>query len=148
MSLFDKFLKTPKKNAPTEPLILSIVGMDYYPQNLEKIGEPLKGYNMSLEAMQRSKKNRFYKYFFNIQNIELVYETNNKVDPNAVMIMVNGVKVGYVLSMYASLVKEYLKHPCTIEGNIQGGPFRQLKNGVVTDGNQPYSGEIKITPRN
>lgn len=144
-NLVNSAVKSRKK---LEPISVPVVGLNYCQFDIENIGTPLKGYNMTPEEMARSKKFRFYQYYFNCDTTELIPEPNNVYDKNAIMVVVNGVKIGYIPAVKTAEVSEYLKIPCDYACNLTGGRYREVRPDLtVIDGSNPYSAGIKITPR-
>ncbi len=59
--------------------------------------------------------------FTNDYEITLEYEPKNKYDPNAIMVLFNGIKVGYINKYETAEVRQLIKHGIVgIDGVIEG----------------------------
>lgn len=146
MGIFKNIVKSITK--PTlEPFTTNVVGMPYCQFNIEKIGKKLKGYNLPPEKMIEYGKPRYYEFYFDINAVDLIPEPTNPEDPNAIMVIANGEKIGYISSHFTQTVKPYLSVPCTYELSLRGGRWKEPRaDGSIISGDTPYSAEIKITP--
>ena len=139
------FFKSKKpKLAPV--CMLPIMGMNYYASDIEKIGTPLRGYNLSPSDMAKRPLKDNYKYWFDCSNAQLVPDLQNKVDKNAIKVVVNGVRIGFVPADSTALVRQYMAVPHSLSVNIYGGHFRTWVPGFgrIVDSFKQYSGEIII----
>lgn len=135
-----------RKKAVTLPPVcmLNIRGMEYCTKDIEAIGTPLKGYNLSPEQMAKHPFKDYYKLWFNCDNVQLIPEPTNKADKNAIMVVVDGKRIGYVPAESTAAVRQYMALPHTIAVNIYGGYFKTWVPNEVVSSFKPYSGELVI----
>ena len=122
--------------------MLPIVGMDYYTADIEAIGTPLKGYYLSQGKMQSFKD--YFKLYFKCSKVQLVPDPTNAFDRNAIMVVVDGRRIGYVPKDSTAAVRQYMALPCSISVTINGGHFRTFVPNEIVDGFKPYTGELVI----
>ena len=76
---------------------------------------------------------RIYKYFYASKNVELVPEPDNKYDSNAIMVVVDGVHVGYVPSDLTSKVSALMDRIIEMLCDFYGGPYKMAVEDVDSD---------------
>lgn len=125
MGLFDKFIK---KEEPVQPVSTSfafnVSGVSYRMDNVIKLATPMKKWDMTNEQlMQKYPRKKIYRYFFITEPVQLVPEPTNPHDPNAIMVLINNIHVGYVPKEYCDRVK---KMPVTasLSAKISGGEYK------------------------
>ena len=138
------FFKKKPKLAPV--CMLPIVGMNYYTSDIDAIGTPLKGYNLSPAQMSKNPLKQYYKYYFKSSSAALVPDPHNKADKKAIKVVVDGRRVGFVPAESTDMVRQYLAVPHSLEVNIYGGSFRYWlpDPGRIVSDTRPYKGEIVI----
>lgn len=86
-----------------------------------------------------------------IFNIELIPETDNKYDPNAIKVLIFDNHVGYVPATVAKSIRKYFdnkKYNFVIEGEIKGGPYKEwddLNDKVITNNDLDIGFEIYLS---
>lgn len=141
MGLFRK----KKKEITLEPVYsFDVVGMKYYEFAINSIGTPIKSYNYAHQSLVKMDKHLVYKYYFNVDTVDLIPEPTNPTDPNAIMVIVNDAHIGYVPSFFTGIVKEYLKRPCDITCEIHGGAHKKVFMYELEDGFTPYNAMVTI----
>lgn len=86
-----------------------------------------------------------------IFNIELIPETDNKYDPNAIKVLIFNNHVGYVPATVAKTIRKYFdnkKYNFVIEGEIKGGPYKEwddLNDKVITNNDLDIGFEIYLS---
>lgn len=67
-----------------------------------------------------------YKSIRNYSNVELIREPNNEYDSNAIAVILDGFKVGYISSNDNIQVGSILKNIKNISADINGGDFKKI----------------------
>lgn len=86
-----------------------------------------------------------------IFNIELIPETDNKYDSNAIKVLIFDNHVGYVPATVAKSIRKYFddeKYNFLIEGEIKGGPYKEwddLNDKVITNNDLDIGFEIYLS---
>lgn len=146
MGILFKRIKKIAKIEKLPPYEFNVTAMNYFTDNILRLGVPLKGFNLSPGRMAHTNKIRHYEYFFKCEKTELVPEITNKHDTAAIMVLLDGVKIGYVPAVLTDDVRPYLNIPCEVTSRLTGGRYRYLINGVIEEDITPFSCAIKITP--
>ena len=103
-------------------------GMEHYMDNIMALACENDGYNLSKKEIIEcySEGDRVWKYDFYPTNIELVPEPDNRYDPNAIKVVVDGKHVAYIkqgsCSRVLKAIKEGTIHRITCE--MGGGPYK------------------------
>ena len=134
-----------------------ITGTQYYQDNfVEELGEYNYEHDETASALKEAyyDGDKIYQYDFLNLKAELVPEPDNEYDPNAVAVLANGIKVGYVKKGSCTRVKNLLKSPdfVGIEIEITGGKYTAIyedDNGKlrVEREQSPYFVDIDILTR-
>lgn len=124
--------------------MLNIVGMQYYTNDIELIGTPLKGYNLTAAQMSKQPFKDNYKLYFKCESVRLIPEPTNRADKNAIMVVVDGRRIGYVPAASTAAVRQYMALPHSLAVNIYGGHFRTYVPNKIVDSFKPYNGELII----
>ena len=87
----------------------AVRGEYYRKENVESIGIPNHDYNLKdAELLEKYPDgSTIYQYTFKIDTVELIPEPNNKVDPDAIKVIMNGAHVGYVAQESTEKVRGY-----------------------------------------
>lgn len=133
-----------KKTEPIHSLEFPIVGMSYYVADLIAIAEPNKEYNYSDRQLLDLGRSKVYRYHFIIKDVKLVLEPKNKADKNAIMVVVNGRRIGYVPADKTGLVKPMLKKRHKIYIDLHGGEWRERYGEIYEKKSYTYYGDITI----
>lgn len=123
----------------------SVTGMNHYNKNIASIGTPSKGYKLTPAQLANANKQRYYQYFFKDLNIQLIPEPSNPYDKNAIMVIANGVQIGYVPSLYTAIVMAYIRRPHRIDARLSGGNYIQYDFNEWVKDKYPYYCNITIT---
>lgn len=82
-----------------------------------------------------------YEYEFPLFDAELIEEPDNEVDPNAIMVVLNGVHVGYIKAGSCNRVKKRMREDRIkrITARIFGGRYKYVSTDYDDNGNERYS---------
>ena len=119
----EKQIDLPK---PTKPLEFSAAGTKYFTEAIESLGILNPKYNASYDEFIENNYFRQYEYLFPYDEIHFISDVNNAYDPNAIMITVQGVKVGYIPQVLQSEFRYYAKFPMLVSFEITGGNYRHV----------------------
>lgn len=132
---------------PTRELheeVFFAVGTHYYTENINKLA--------CVNPDWKSRSNSLigkpvYKYNFIHKPVKLILESQNPSDPNAVMVVIAGEKVGYIsrdenLHVLSILQRGEIKY---ISAFISGGPYKvKSGNGDIFRDEKKISVKVKI----
>lgn len=152
----DEFTKQPqgywadKKAAPQQAAqpqaslySFQVAGVNYRIDNVQKLADHIKKFDMPaskiIEIGYANKK--IYKDYYKTAPVELRPEPTNQHDPNAIMVLINGIHVGYVPQGETQFVRQFLNAPAEISAKITGGEYRVV---MSEDNDNKYSESIKI----
>lgn len=76
---------------------------------------------------------RTYKYKYRTYRVDLVPETNNAYDENAIKVLFNGKYVGYVPEEEIPRMQRYINRTEELQGIIKGGPVKYVHKTFVLD---------------
>lgn len=150
----------PKKVAAKKsgPKVYRVTGMSYHMDNLMRLALEDDNFSMTKKEMidYGLVGERVYKYFFDVDKVDLIPEPENPHDPNAIKVIVDKEHVGYIKAgSCAHLLK-------VINGNrikkisceISGGPYKYIEEDFDYDkekevytlerGESPYSVVLSI----
>ncbi len=133
-----------KKKELVHRLNFSIAGMSYYVPDIIAIATPNEEYNYSDAQLVDLGRSKVYRYRFIIHSAKLVPEPKNKVDKNAVMVVVNGRRIGYVPQENAPIVKDMIKRPHRLSIELHGGEWRERWGDTYEKKNYTYYGEVTV----
>lgn len=82
-----------------------------------------------------------YEYEFPLFDAELIEEPDNEVDPNAIMVVLNGVHVGYIKAGSCNRVKKRMREDKIkrVTARIFGGRYKYVSTDYDDNGNERYS---------
>ena len=104
----------------------NVAGINYRMDDVQKLATPIKKFTMSakriVEIGYANKK--IYKSYYTNEPVELRPEPTNQYDPNAIMVLINGIHVGYVPQNDIPYVKTFLGVPVQTFAQISGGEYR------------------------
>ena len=82
-----------------------------------------------------------YEYEFPLFDAELIEEPDNEVDPNAIMVVLNGVHVGYIKAGSCNRVKKRMREDRIkrVTARIFGGRYKYVSTDYDDNGNERYS---------
>lgn len=131
--MFEKtiqWLLTPSKKQVTDTLsdglAFEVAGVNYRMKEVIKLATKIKKFDMSAKKLiEIGYQNRnVYRYYFINEPVELRPEPTNPHDPNAIMVLINNVHVGYVPKNDIQRVRDFLPHTQSISAQIKGGEYR------------------------
>lgn len=107
-----------------------IPGAFYHRTSIAKVANPNPDWRKSCKSLiKEGKANRkIYRFERTTKTAELVEEPSNSHDPNAVMVTVEGEKVGYISADEALHVKEIMRQHClkSVTAVITGGEYKTI----------------------
>lgn len=82
-----------------------------------------------------------YEYEFPLFDAELIEEPDNEVDPNAIMVVLNGVHVGYIKAGSCNRVKKRMRENRIkrVTARIFGGRYKYVSTDYDDNGNERYT---------
>jgi hypothetical protein len=120
-----------------------VVGVNYREKNVQKLASPIKKYDMPaskiIEIGYMGRK--IYRYFYKDSPVELRPEPTNQYDSNAIMVLIDGVHVGYVPQDETQNVRPFLNGPVYISAEVTGGEYRTV---LSEKDEYTYSESVKI----
>lgn len=123
--------------------LFKVTGITYHKDAVKELQIENDDYDMTAKQIlgEYGEDERIYKYDYDIAKVELVPEPDNEYDRNAVAVVIDGAKVGYIKKGSASRVKNLLASPDFdhIETEIGGGPYK-----VVTEDGELDKGEAPV----
>ena len=124
--------------------IFDIMGMSYQKKEIESIAMLNPEYDYSDAQLNDLSREKVYRYLWSINSVKLVPEPKNKADKNAIMVVINGAKVGYVPSDKTDVVKNYLKRKISLSCSLHGGKWKEAYFGKYERKEYSYYGTITI----
>ena len=107
-----------------------VTGTSYRQTEIESLGEENLIYEYSKRELidEGYEDEKVYYYDFNPYTVELIEEPDNKFDPNAIKVVIDGVHVGYIKKGSCAHVKNLLKSGriVKIDAEIHGGQYKLL----------------------
>ncbi len=147
-----KFVKSSSKSDFGGPLpsayTFEVAGTNFRMDNIIRLATPMKKWSMTNEQiLQKYPGKRIYRYYFVNNPVQLVPEPTNPHDPNAIMVLINNIHVGYIPSQDISTVSQYLKTgPVTLDANISGGEYKIVyEDGQSASFSDPISIRLTIS---
>ena len=91
---------------------------------------------------------RIYKLVFYPDTCELIPEPDNPEDPNAIMVVVDGVHIGYIKKGSCARVHKLLREDRikSVSCEIGGGPYKILLTDYNEDGEEVFAIEHDTAP--
>ena len=132
------FASAPSFNG--ESLEFEVRGLDYRLEDFLTLAQENKRYKLpDDEFLQKWTGRKVYRYWFNnINTVELVPEPDNRVDPNAIKVVLEGVHVGYVPRELCLAVAEKLQQGYMPKVKVRGGPYKYVSDGRVNQSRAEY----------
>lgn len=121
-----------------EPILLTqekqedfnLAGSYYCKTAISKVAIPNPDWRKTCKALVNAGKDsqKIYRFCRTTKAAELVEEPSNSHDPNAVMVTVEGEKVGYISADEALHVKEIMRQHClkSVTAVITGGEYKTI----------------------
>lgn len=127
-----------------------VAGISNYTKSVEALAEENPDYNLSKAELKEDgpSDERIFQYYFTPKKVELVPEPENEYDSNAVMVIVDGEKIGYIKKGSCSHVKNLLASDkiLRIEAEIGGGNYKYFdsEENSLDKSSLNYWAEISI----
>lgn len=123
-----------KEPAPIQKTIKgkchNVAGVKYYEANILKMAVENPDYFLSDKEIIKKRLGceRIYQYKFSANKAELLPDTSNPHDPNAVKVMVDNLHVGYIKAGSCKQILKLLANDNIerIDAEIYGGAYKQL----------------------
>lgn len=135
---------TPSKDATHLQEVFEIPGAYYHRTSIAKVANPNPDWRKTYKSLIKAGKanQKIYRFERTTKTAELVEEPNNPHDKNAVMVMVDGEKVGYIGADENLHVKDILKNKTVknISATITGGEYKTIisESDMIKDKAGPY----------
>ena len=137
-------LQVPKKL--DDEFTFSITGTQYYQKDIESLGTPSEWYKASKEKLKEANKQRYYQYYFGDLLYSMMPEPTNPHDKEAIIVLANGVKIGYVPAIYTDIVRAYMKQKTVkVSGELMGGNYISQDFGKWQKVAAPFYCDITIS---
>ena len=105
-----------------------VAGVSYYTENIIKLASENEDYNLTKRELvdEGLTDEKIWKYQFFPGETELIPEPDNPEDPNAIKVVVDGLKIGYIKAGSCSHVLKVLReNRCLgVDCEIYGGPYK------------------------
>lgn len=125
--------------AKKKKVVFNVYGTSYKLDNIRQIGIPNPDYDLKPKALweKYSEGSQVWQYRFDITDVQLIPEPTNPADPNAIMVLMNGVHVGYINRNSTDAVRGYMSRSEVdhITGFMKGG---KAKNMCVSNTGNKY----------
>ena len=144
MSIFSSLFK--KKSSGVNEITFRIPGLTYHKNAVESIMTNDKRFYLSdrdfMDKIAEGKSIYAYLYYSNA--CDLKHEPTNKHNRNAVMVIADGKKIGYVPDDMCQSIGQMIrkKHEASVE--IHGGPRRWWENGNVFIDSRNLVADVKL----
>lgn len=113
---------------PTKCKTYKVAGVTRYAENIEELGIENVDYTKTKRELidEGMTDERIWKYLFYPDKVELIPEPENPHDPNAIMVIVDDIHVGYIKQGSCSHVYKLLREDLIsdIDCTIGGGPYK------------------------
>ena len=120
----------PSKDATRLQETFEIPGAYYHRTSIAKVANPNPDWKKTCKSLIKAGKanQKIYRFERTTKTAELVEEPGNSHDPNAVMVTVEGEKVGYISADEALHVKEIMRQHClkSVTAVITGGEYKTI----------------------
>jgi len=107
-----------------------IPGAYYHRTSIAKVANPNPDWGKTCKSLIKAGKvnQKIYRFERTTKTAELVEEPNNPHDENAVMVIVDGEKIGYIGADEALHVKEIMRQHClkSVTAVITGGEYKTI----------------------
>ncbi len=128
--------------------VFEVAGVTYYLKNLDKVAEMNPEWRKTRKALLNAGRGatKIYRYKKTIKPVELIEEPTNPHDKNAVMVQIDGVKVGYIYADQTTHVKEILRSKAieSLSATITGGEYKTVvaEDKMIKNSVGPF---VKVT---
>lgn len=139
---------TPQNDLPFMERVYEIRGMSYREKDLMCLAHEQPDWNLSDDELIQKYRYRtiLYRYTFTTSPVTLIPDPRNKVDPNAIKIVVAGHHIGFVPAESTAEVKALMaqKRDLPILCAISGGEQKSIKYHSIIHSDYGYVGRIII----
>lgn len=137
-----KALMYANSNKPTV-YNFKVAGVSYRQEDICTLLEE----NASYMDFKNSNGRKVYRYKLTRKTAKLIPEPQNPHDPNAIMVMIDNVLVGYVPASECQNVKSILKSKSanSVEAELYGGDFKYVEYGDIVKEKRNIEIIIEIT---
>ncbi len=103
-----------------------VAGVDYRMDQVIRLATPMKKWEMTNDQLlKKYPGKRIYRYYFINEPVQLIPEPTNPNDPNAIMVFINSIHVGYVPRNECDTVKNYISTGISsLSARISGGEYK------------------------
>ncbi len=129
-----------------------VAGVTNYTKAFLAIGEKNDDYDLSNAEIKQEygDGDRIFQYEFLPSKVELIPEPENEYDPNAVMVVVDGEKIGYIKKGNCTHVKNLLaQEGARVSVEIGGGKYKDVLEDddrlTVERDEMPFWARVSIT---
>ena len=127
-----------------------VAGMAHYKDAIESLGEenPVYDYSKREIVEDGMEDEQIFRLDFDPMPVEFVFEPENEFDPNAIAIVVNGEKIGYVKKGSTGRIRNLLKsgtiEKATVE--IKGGKYKIVdsEDGSIDRDEMDYRADVNL----
>lgn len=128
------------------PFSFLAVTFGRHEKDLTSLAERTPAFQLSDEDfIKRYKSDRkVYQFKFKEMRAELVPEPTNKYDPNAIMIVVDGLVISYVPRAMTETVRRRMTRPYRVTVKPRGGPWKRNVDGLVEIGMAEFKVNVVI----
>lgn len=137
----------------TEPLTLvdeqAIVTWDKFNKNIYQLKRENKSYKKSnqelIDGLNGKSYFAVYKFSRRKYDVQLVPEPSNPSDSNAIMVLFDGLHVGYIPKELTSQYKSVISDANNLfYGDIRGGAYKLVRQDYVEDKLDPFTLTLKL----
>lgn len=141
------------KNDNTEPLAikndLQIMTWEKFYKNIYLLKHENKSYNKTdqdlIAGLGDKRYFTVYKFSRRRYSVELVPEPTNEHDKNAIMVLFDGLHVGYIPSELTKQYRSAVKDAGSLfYGEIKGGAYKLVRADYVEDKLDPFTLTLKL----
>lgn len=119
------------------------VGLDRNIKNIIACAVDNKSYTMPDDKIIASGNDRIYRFFFrHPEGAALVPEPDNKFDKNAIIVTMNGNKIGYIPADICQEVKRM--KVVDVRCQLGGGEYKEVIGGRVFLKEAPFSAKVTL----
>lgn len=135
------------KNTIKKTIEFNVAGVSYRTDNIISLGEQNPDFELTKKQMfdLHADDTREFEYIFDEKTASFIFEPDNKYDPNAIRIEIDGLHVGYVPRGMCREMKQAIDSDRITEATarISGGRYRYLDFGEC-DELEPKSSDCKL----
>ncbi len=125
-------------DAPAKTEKHHVAGVTHYMDNIMELAEENPDYDMSKKEIVDACMDgqRIYQYYYHADKVELVPESTNEYDPNAIKVILDEVHVGYIKKGSCAHIKKLLSNGSikSITADLVGGRYKAVYENDEDDG--------------